>query len=69
MSPREPIERLSGQLLLDDFALELDGVGAVLGRTLPSFESPVRWSVSEFPPVRPEGPIPIHSQTAISDEA
>ena len=45
MAVGKPVKGFAGQELLSDLALELDAVCAVLGRGLPSFESPARPSI------------------------
>jgi len=54
----EPVKGLAAQEFLNDLALELDAVRAVLGHGLPSFESPARRSIPARPSVPPEGPTP-----------
>lgn len=58
----EPMQGLAGQEFLSDLVLELDAMRAVLGDRLPSFESPVRWSILVSPTVLPQGPTPIAAQ-------
>ena len=55
----ERMQGLAGQEFLSDLVLELDAMRAVLGHGLPSFQSPVRWSILVSPTVLPQGPTPI----------
>jgi len=57
------MERLSGEKLLGDLALELDAVGAVLGHGLSSFESPARGQSLSSSLSGPRGPLQIHTRT------
>jgi hypothetical protein len=58
MALRQSMKRLASQIFLGDLALELDGVGTVLGHGLSSFESPAYWSNLKLGSVRPQGPTP-----------
>jgi hypothetical protein len=52
------VQRLAGQKLLCDLALDYDAMGSVLGHGLSSFESPACRSIVKSVSVRPEGPTP-----------
>jgi hypothetical protein len=65
MTLGEPMKGLASQKLLNNLALELNAVRAVLGHGLPSFESPARRSILSCPIVRPKGPTPASGSTSV----
>jgi hypothetical protein len=54
---RQPMERLAGEKLLSNLALELDAVGTMPGHGLPSFESPAYGQILTFDLSGPRGPL------------
>ena len=62
MSFRQAVERLAGDKLLRDLALELEAMGAVVGHGLLSFESPATRSIVKLDLSGPTGPLQIGVQ-------
>ena len=68
MALREPMKRLTPEVLLDDLPLELEAVGSVLSRHRLFSRSPTPGSNNLIPRVRPKGPTPApgHFSTTIN---
>ena len=64
LAARQAVERLAGEILLNDLALEGDAVGAVSCHGRRSFECPANRSNHFNPPVRPQGPTPLLGQSS-----
>jgi hypothetical protein len=67
MLPRKPVQRLAGDELLRDLALECDAVGSMARHGLSSYESPAPGQFLNPDPSAPRGPL--QSREAILSRA